>query len=162
MAKTKVKLDPPGVRRALDVGGPSGPSVKTMKLRNKMPSASDFLKEKAVATSTVLAKKPKHKHSSPVNSDDSQISSSESSDELISIWGSAHQPEPAQNLPRSPVITPQPRPTASSPSGIQRLDVTADIHCPQGGNIAVRKQNKDAPGRKQTQSLRGHRLNQQI
>jgi hypothetical protein len=47
MVKTKIKMVPPGVRRALDVGGPSGPTVETNKVRSKKPTAPKLNERKS-------------------------------------------------------------------------------------------------------------------
>lgn len=67
MVKAKNKMDPPGVKRILDVGGPTSPktNTSTMKIRDEKQTATNHLKEKHVATSTLLHKTPKHKLRTP-------------------------------------------------------------------------------------------------
>lgn len=133
-------MDPPGVKRILDVGGPTSPKTKTKtntsttKIRNQKQTATNHLKEKHVATSTLLNKTPKHKLRTPRITVDNQssLSSESSSDELSGIWGQAPQTEETEPQIRSPVPT-STSPSHSSPPIPQKLSVTAEVHCSQGG-----------------------------
>ena len=133
-------MDPPGVKRILDVGGPTSPKTKTKtntsttKIRNQKQTATNYLKEKHVATSTLLNKTPKHKLRTPRITVDNQssLSSESSSDELSGIWGQAPQTEETEPQIRSPVPT-STSPSHSSPPIPQKLSVTAEVHCSQGG-----------------------------
>jgi hypothetical protein len=104
MVKTKIKMDPSGVKRILDVGGPSGNKTNTKKTRPQKQTTSNFLKEKRITTSTVLPKTPKHKLRSPRNTTDDQssLSSYSSSDELCSIWAHVPETEKAETQIQSP------------------------------------------------------------
>jgi hypothetical protein len=90
MVKAKTKMDPPEVKRILDVGGPPSSKTKTntTKTRNQEQTVSNYLKEKHVTTSTLLHKTFKHKLRTPRITVDEQssLSSESSSDELSSIW----------------------------------------------------------------------------
>jgi hypothetical protein len=143
MVKAKTRMDPSGVRRVLDVGGPSNPKAKNKKTLNKA-SESDFLEDKAITTSTILRKKPRHQLRSPIKNNDL----SSSSDELSSIWGLASLPEPAPNRTKTPEITSQPLSSPISPPRAQKLTVTADIHCSQGGSKATKLPNTQAQAKK--------------
>jgi hypothetical protein len=140
MVKAKTKMDPPGVKRILDVGGPSSSKTNTPKTRNQKQTVSNYLKEKQVTTSTLLHKTPKHKLRTPRITVDEQssLSSDSSSDELSSIWGQGPQIEEAEPQIRPPVPT-STTPRQSSPAVPQKLSVTAEVHCSQGGT----KVNKD-------------------
>jgi hypothetical protein len=139
MVKDKTKMDPPGVKRMLDVGGPPSSKTNTTKTRNLKQTLSNYLKEKHVTTSTLLHKTPKHKLRTPRITVDEQssLSPESSSDELSSIWGQTPQIEAEPQI-RPPVPT-STNPRQSSPSVAQKLSVTAEVHCSQGGT----KVNKD-------------------
>jgi hypothetical protein len=139
MVKAKIKLDPPGVKRILDVGGPQSPktiNIKThpKKARNHKQTVSNYLKEKHVTTSTLVHQTPKHKLSTAHIPMDEQtsLSSESSSDELSSIWGHGPQTEEAEPQIRPSVPT-STTPKQSSPPVIQKMSVTAEVHCSQGG-----------------------------
>jgi hypothetical protein len=136
MVKAKIKMDPSGVKRILDVGGPSGNKKKT---RPQKQTTSNFLKEKRITTSTVLPNTPKHKLRSPRNTvdDQSSLSSHSSSDELCRIWAQVPKTENAQTQIQSPDPT-STNPKQCSPSDPQKLTVTAEVHCSQGGTILTK------------------------
>jgi hypothetical protein len=153
MVKAKPKMNPPGVKRVLDVGGPPSSKTNTTETRNQKQTVSNYLKEKHVTTSTLSHKTPKHKLKTPRITVDEQspLSSESSSDELSSIWGQAPQIEEAEPQIRPPVPS-STNSKQSSPPVPQKLSVTAEVHCSQGG-VKVNKDPTEAVPRTQSPLL---------
>jgi hypothetical protein len=86
LVEAEIKMDHPGVRRVLGVGGPAYSMVKSKRLCIQRSPFSDFMKEKAITSKTVLAKKFRLKLWTSPDIDDLRSSSSfDSSGELTSI-----------------------------------------------------------------------------
>lgn len=132
MGKTKIKIDPSGNKRTIDVGEPTGP--KTYMKKTQKQILSHNFKENHVTASTILPKTPKHKLRTRRSIRDNQCSrsSDSSSDELSSIWAQAPQTEVDQTQIQSP------DPSSNnlrqcSPTASREMTVTAEVHCSQGG-----------------------------
>jgi hypothetical protein len=93
MAETKIKMDPPhvGVRRTLDVDGPTQPKDNTKDALKSKQNTPDQSKEQRVNTTTALSNTPHHKLKTLSSTSES------STDELSSIWGYKSRPTPSQN-----------------------------------------------------------------
>jgi hypothetical protein len=125
------RLDPLGVKRVMDVGGPSPPTKAHKFLKAKTH------KEKLIGKATKLAPDPKHKLRPRRHVESDTSSSDNSESELLSVWAGNKTPTPeiqhAQNEPfRAKSVSP-----VASPSGNQNVTVTADVHCSQGGTKAA-------------------------
>jgi hypothetical protein len=93
-----------------------------------------------------LHKTFKHKLRTPRITIDEQssLSSESSSDELSSIWGEAPQIEEAAPQIRPPVPT-STNPKQSSPPVPQKQNVTAEVHCTQGGTKVFKDSTEAVP-----------------
>jgi hypothetical protein len=133
MVKSKVtRLDPLGVRRVMDVGGP--PALKNAYISTK--SNTNKAKPTGKSSTVPTEPKPTRRSSRHVGSD---FSTSESSgSELTSIWGGNLTPTPEVQLTQPAPIKNNSFSPAASPSGFQNVSVVADVHCSQAGTKAVR------------------------
>jgi hypothetical protein len=83
MVKSKVvRLDPQGIKRVMDIGGPSVLNTTLKKPRKVHKNKSD--NSKLIGKSTILTKGPKHVLWSPVNVESDSPSSEYS--EMAPIW----------------------------------------------------------------------------
>jgi hypothetical protein len=133
MVRSKItKLDPLGIKRVIDVGGPSALKKAHKSVKSKTN------KHKLVGKSTIPTKEPKHKLRSRLRVE-SDISTSENSEsELTSICdGSKLPPSEAQHTQSEPIRAKSISPVAC-PSGNQIVTVDADVHCSQGGTKTPR------------------------
>ncbi|KDR16517.1 hypothetical protein L798_09952 [Zootermopsis nevadensis] len=127
MVKPKVvRHNPQGVKRILDVSGPSGRRTKT-----KVTTKTD--KDKLIDKSMKMKKQAQHTLRSPLSTDFENSSSEISDTEITSTWQQGQvlasvdpskHPEGARVTATSPI---------AGPSGTQNLVVEAEVHCSQGG-----------------------------
>jgi hypothetical protein len=133
MVRSKVtRLDPLGVKRVMDVGGPLALTKAHKSVKAKTH------KEKLIGKTTILVTDSKHKLR-PRRRVESDVSSSDNLEsELLSVWaGNKTPPSEVQHtqveLIRAKSVSP-----VASPSGNQNFTVAADVHCSQGGTKAVK------------------------
>jgi hypothetical protein len=126
MVKAKViRLEPQGIKRVMDVGGPSALNTTLKTPKKVRKNISD--KNKLIGESTILTKEPKHTLRSPVSVESDSSSSENSDSEIASIWANNKTPrikethiqsEPCRANSASPVIR---------PSGNHGVTVAADV-----------------------------------
>jgi hypothetical protein len=138
MVKPKViRLDPQGVKRVMEVGGPSALNT-TLNKRSKIPKNKPET-NKLIEKPSKLTIHSKHALRSPVSAELDCFSSEYSDSEMASIWAESKTPptkvnnkqsEPCRAKSASPVVC---------PSGNHSVTVAADVHFSQGGTKAVRQ-----------------------
>jgi hypothetical protein len=128
MVRSKVtRLDPLGIKRVMDVGGPSAFKNAHKSVKNKTT------KGKLIGKSTILTKEPKQTLRSRLRVV-SDISSSENSEsEMTSVWAGNKPPPTVVQHTQSEPIRAKPVSHVACPSGNQNVTVAADQHCSRGG-----------------------------
>ncbi|PNF32199.1 hypothetical protein B7P43_G00735, partial [Cryptotermes secundus] len=138
MVKSKViRLDPLGIKRVMDVGGPAALNTTIKKPRKVNRNKAE--KNKPLEKPTILTIKPKHALRSPVSVESDSASSEYSDSEMASIWPENKTPPTKENLKQSEPSRPKSASPVICPSGNHSLTVAADVHCSQGGTKAVRQ-----------------------
>jgi hypothetical protein len=125
MVKSKViRLDPQGIKRVMDVGGPSALNTTLKKPQKSVKNKSG--KDKLIGKPTTLTKEPKRMLRSPVSVQYDSFSSENSDSEIASILADNKAPPIKEKHKQNHAELSLPA------SGNQNVTVVTDVHCSQG------------------------------
>jgi hypothetical protein len=121
MVKSKViRLDPRGIKRVMDIGGPSTINISLKKPRKLHKNKSD--NTELIGKSAILNKEHKHMLRSPVSVESDSPSYEYSDSEMASIWADNKSPPIKENPEQSEPCRAKSASPEICPSGNQSSD----------------------------------------